>query len=302
MEQIKSILAEAQSLLKEGKSFQTKAAANMLESTNVIGAQMDELGTQSVGYMNKPATDNAKLFDLFPKVFVSSPSLVLANEVSQDGSVAVVAEGTLKPQIDSDYNANIPAITKYAATITISDEMLDDINFMTDAVSNQLTRRLKDKIAIDFIKQLQSVAGVTSTNLTTGTGAPAGVVMNIFPAIYSDVLTKFGHDIDLFLLNSPDFAKAWIQSTDSNSFIEYYEKNLLPSSSVLAGSVMGIATQAQRFYILKDLTLEFGKNGDDFVKNNTTIRCEARVGWALGANNLTGVYFDTIASTITKIA
>lgn len=302
MEQIKSILAEAQSLLKEGKSFQTKAAANMLESTNVIGAGMDELGTQSVGYMNKPATDNAMLFDLFPKVFVSSPSLVLANEVSQDGSVAVVAEGALKPQIDSDYNANEPAIRKYAATITISDEMLDDINFMSDAVSNQLTRRLKDKIAIDYIKGLQQVAGVTSTNLTGGTGAPAGVVMNVFPAIYSDVLTKYGHDIDLFLLNSPDFAKAWIQSTDSNSFIEYYEKNLLPSSSVLAGSVMGIATQAQRVYILKDLTLEFGKNGDDFVKNNTTIRCEARVGWALGANNLSGVYFDTIASTITKIA
>jgi len=76
----------------------------------------------------------------------------------------------------------------------------------------------------------------------------------------------------------------------------------VPSSAVVAGNVMGIATQAQRVYILKDLSLEFGKNGDDFVKNNTTIRCEARVGWALGQNNLSGVYFDTITSTITKIA
>lgn len=302
MEQIKSILREAQSRIKVGESFQAKAAANMLESTNVIGAGMDELGTQSVGYMNKPATDNSMLFDLFPKVFVSSPSLVLANEVNQDGNVTTVAEGTLKPQVDSDYNANIPAITKYAATITISDEMLGDINFMTDAVSNQLTRRLKDKIAVDYIKALAQFAGVTSTNLTAGTGAPAGIVMNIFPAIYSDVLTKYGHDIDLFLLNSPDFAKAWIQSTDSNSFIEYYEKNLVPCSAVVAGSVMGIATQAQRVYILEDITLEFGKNGDDFVKNNTTIRCEARVGWALGQNNLTGVYADTITATLTKIA
>lgn len=302
MEQIKSILREAQSRIKVGESFQAKAAANMLESTNVIGAGMDELGTQSVGYMNKPATDNAMLFDLFPKVFVSSPSLVLANETSPDGNVTTVAEGTLKPQVDSDYTAQAPAITKYAATITISDEMLGDINFMSDAVSNQLTRRLKDKIAVDYIKALANVAGVTSTNLTAGTGAPAGIVMNIFPAIYSDVLTKYNHDIDLFLLNSPDFAKAWIQSTDSNSFIEYYEKNLVPCSAVTAGSVMGIATQSQRVYILQDLALEFGKNGDDFVKNNTTIRCEARVGWALGANNLSGVYADTIASTLTKIA
>jgi len=302
MEQIKSILREAQSRIKVGESYQAKAAANMLESTNVIGAGMDELGTQSVGYMNKPATDNAMLFDLFPKVFVSSPSLVLANETNPDGNVLMVPEGSVKPQIDSDYEASKPTIYKYAATITISDEMLGDINFMSDAVSNQLTRRLKDKIAFDYIKALANVAGVTSTNLTAGTGAPAGIVMNIFPAIYSDVLTKYGHDIDLFLLNSPDFAKAWIQPTDSNSFIEYYEKNLVPCSAVSAGNVMGIATQAQRVYILQDLTLEFGKNGDDFVKNNTTIRCEARVGWALGANNLSGVYADTIASTLTKIA
>ena len=181
MEQIKSILREAQSRIKVGESFQAKAAANMLESTNVIGAGMDELGTQSVGYMNKPATDNAMLFDLFPKVFVSSPSLVLANETSPDGNVAVVAEGTLKPQVDSDYNANIPAITKYAATITISDEMLGDINFMSDAVSNQLTRRLKDKIAVDCIKQLAAFAGVLSGNLTSGTSGTK--VMDMFPAI-----------------------------------------------------------------------------------------------------------------------
>ena len=300
MEQIKSILREAQSRIKVGESFQAKAAANMLESTNVIGAGMDELGTQSVGYMNKPATDNAMLFDLFPKVFVSSPSLVLANEVNQDGSLLVVGEGTLKPQIDRDYEASKPTINKYAATITISDEMLGDINFMSDAVSNQLTRRLKDKIAVDFIKGLAAVAGVTSAQLTTGT--TGSKVMDMFPAIYSDVLTKYGHDIDLFLLNSPDFAKAWIQANDSNSFIQYYEKNLMPCSGVNAGNVMGIATQAQRVYILEDITLEFGKNGDDFVKNNTTIRCEARVGWALGQNNLTGVYADTITATLTKIA
>ena len=300
MEQIKSILREAQSRIKVGESFQAKAAANMLESTNVIGAGMDELGTQSVGYMNKPATDNSRLFDLFPKVLVSSPSLVLANETSPDGNVAVVAEGTLKPQVDSDYEASTPAIAKYAATITISDEMLGDINFMSDAVLNQLTRRLKDKIAVDYIKGLAAVAGVTSAQLTTGT--TGSKVMDMFPAIYSDVLTKYGHDIDLFLLNSPDFAKAWIQANDSNSFIQYYEKNLVPCSAVTAGNVMGIATQAQRVYILKDLTLEFGKNGDDFVKNNTTIRCEARVGWALGQNNLNGVYADTITATLTKIA
>lgn len=300
MEQIKSILAEAQSLLKEGKSFQTKAAANMLETTNVIGSGMASLNTESVGYYNKPATDNATLFDLFPKVYVTSPSLSLANEVNQDGSVTSVVEGALKPLVDSDYNASAPTLTKYAATITISDEMLSDINFMTDAVTMQLVRRVKDKIALDFIKQLASSAGVTSTALTAGTTGTK--LMDMFPAIYSDVLTLKGHDIDLFLLNSPDFAKAWIELSYSDSFIEYYEKQLLPSSAVVAGNVLGIATQAQRVYILQDLTLDFGKNNDDFSKNNTTIRCEARVGWALGANNLSGVYSDTITNTLTKIA
>ena len=300
MEQIRQIVAEAQSLLKNGQTYTAKAAATMLESSNVIGAGMDELGTQSLGYFNRPATDNAGIFDLFPKVFVNSPSLVLASEVNPDGSVTPVVEGALKPQVDSDYNALAPTITKYAATITISDEMLNDINFMSDAITSQLIRRVKDKIANDYIKALVTNAGVTSTSLTAGTTATK--VMDIFPAIYSDVLTKKGQDIDLFLLNSPDFAKAWIEQSYSDSFIEYYEKSLVPCSTITAGNVLAVATLAQRIYVLQDLTFEFGKINDDFKYNRTSVRCEARIGWALGPNNVSGVYADTIAATLAAIA
>lgn len=299
MEQIKSILAEAQSRLKEGGSYVGKAAANMLESTNVIGSGASVVNTQNVGYMNRPASDNSRLFDLFPKVFVNSHSIVLANEVNDDGAPTVLGEGAVKPLADSDYNATAPTMLKFAVRSVVSDEMLSDIDFMQEAIGSQLMRRLKDVIASAYIQTLANNAGMTDANLTAGTGGTK--IMDTFPAIYQDMLTKNGQDANLFLLNAPQYAKAWIESSNAENFLEWSDKLFLPSSAVTAGDIMAIATDAQRMYIYKDMQLELGKNNTDFSRNTTTIRCEARVAFLTGANSASGVYYDLLSNTLAAI-
>jgi len=271
----------------------------MLQSTNVIGSGASAVNTQNVGYMNRPASDNSMLFDLFPKVFVNSHSIVLANEVNDDGTVVEIAEGTVKTLLDSDYNATAPTMSKFAVRSVVSDEMLSDIDFMQEAIGSQLMRRLKNKIAEAYIKTLATNAGMTSVNLTAGT--TGNKIMDTFPAIYEDMLTLNGHDANLFLLNSPDYAKAWIQSSNAENFLEWSEKLFLPSSAVTKDSILAIATDAQRIYIYKDMQLELGKNNADFANNTTTIRCEARVAFLTGANSASGVYYDTIQNTTTAI-
>ena len=141
---------------------------------------------------------------------------------------------------------------------------------------------------------------MTDANLTAGTGGTK--IMDTFPAIYQDMLTKNGQDANLFLLNAPQYAKAWIESSNAENFLEWSDKLFLPSSAVTAGDIMAIATDAQRMYIYKDMQLELGKNNADFANNTTTIRCEARVAFLTGANSASGVYYDALNATLTAIA
>lgn len=302
MEQIKSILREAQSRIKEGGSYVGKAAANMLESTNVIGSGASAVNTENVGYLNQPMSANSRLFDLFPKVFVNSHSIVLADEINPDGTPTSVAEGALKPLLDSDYRASNPQMVKYAVRSVVSDEMLSDIDFMQEAIGNQLMRRLKDKIAEAYILFLANNNGFNASNLTAGTGAAGSKIMDTFPAIYQDLLIKNGHDANLFLTNTPDYAKAWIQDSNAENFLEWSDKLFLPTSAFGSGQIMAVATEAQRMYIYKDLQIELGKNNADFANNTTTIRCEARIAFSSNLNSVSGVYYDTLVNTFAAIA
>jgi hypothetical protein len=296
MEQIQKILREAQSQIKAGETYTAKVASTMLESTNVIGAGMDELGTTLGGYVAKPQTDASSLLDLFPKVFVESSSVVLVSETNDDGTLEVVNEGDIKPKIDGDFSSLQVPILKIAELITISDEMLGDIPFMTDAINRKLMRRLKDEIAERFFATIINTAGMTASNLTAGTGASK--TLDTLPAIYQDMLTKFGYSPSLFMFNSPEYAKAFIETSNAINWVEIFEPMIAPNSEVIAGRILAVAPAEIPLYILEDMTIEIGKTGDDFINNMTSIRCEARVGYTLGVTNKMAVYNDTITATI----
>ncbi len=296
MEQIQKILREAQSQIKAGETYTAKVASTMLESTNVIGAGMDELGTTLGGYVAKPQTDASSLLDLFPKVFVESSSVVLVSETNDDGTLGTVAEGAIKPKIDGDFSALQVPITKIAELITISDEMLGDIPFMVDAINRKLMRRLKDEIAKRFFTSIMNVTGMNASNLTAGTSASK--TLDTLPAIYQDMLTKFGYSPSLFMFNSPDYAKAFIEASEAINWVEIFEPMIAPNSEITAGKILAVAPAEVPLYILEDMTIEIGKTGDDFINNMTSIRCEARVGYTLGITNKMAVYSDIINATI----
>jgi hypothetical protein len=271
----------------------------MLESTNVIGAGMDELGTTLGGYVAKPQTATAMLLDLFPKVFVESNSVVLVSETADDGTPQPISEGTLKPKIDGDFSAVQVPIVKFAELITISDEMLGDIPFMVDAINRKLMRRLKDVIGVTFINYLNGSAGMNSGDLTAGTTGTK--ILDCLPAIYQDMFTQNGYSASLFLLNKPNYAKAFIEASESINWVEIFEPTIMVNVDIDGDSIIAVAPQEIPLYILEDMTIEIGKTGDDFIHNRTSIRCEARVGWDLGVTNSKAVYADMVTDTLTAI-
>jgi hypothetical protein len=275
-----------------------KASAQMLEYTNLTGS---EYNPQSVGITPIKEEYVNTILDMLPKVMVSSPNVVVSNEVKEDGSVTIVAEGDAKPQIDFDINVSKPVINKYASHVKVSDEMLADIPFMESQIRGVLMRRLKNKIATQFMADLIAATPTyDSTNLTGGTTGT--LVKDILPAVTADMQNLGGYTLNLWMLNQPDYAKLFVEAGTNFLWYALNDPKIVNNLAVTAGSIVGIDTTMFPLYVLKDMEISFGRTGTDLTDNKITIRCESRIGWNLVGNSLSALYNDTIANTLTAIA
>jgi hypothetical protein len=278
--------------------FVMKASAQMLESTNLTGT---EYNPQSVGIT--PIKDEYvnTILDMLPKVLVSSPNVVVSNEVDEDGAADIVSEGGAKPQIDFDINVSKPVINKYASHVKVSEEMLADIPFMESQIRGVLMRRLKNTISTAFMNDLVGVTPTyDSSYLTSGTTGT--LVKDILPAVTADMQNLGGYTLNLWMLNQPDYAKLFVEAGTNFLWYALNEPKIVNNSSVYAGSIVGIDTTMFPLYVLKDMEISFGRTGTDLTDNKITIRCESRIGWNLVGNSLSALYNDTIANTLTAIA
>ena len=286
---------------KATETLTLKAAGSML-SANVTGDGKSYINPQGMGYFPIKDTHNARLLDLFPKVPVSSHTVVISNEANADGTAGYVEEGAEKPLLDSDIAVTKVDMDKYAGIVTMSDEMLTDIDFMGNLIENKLVRELKYAIATAFLSDIATATPtLTSAGLTAGTGS-TGKLADIPPAVYEDMVINSGYSPYLWMMNSPDYAKFFNEEKVNLLWYAMNEPIITPCKQVSAGDILGIDPMMFPLYVYKDVTIEIGRVGDDFKNNTVTVRGEARVGWDLNGNCLKAFYLDTIANTLAAIA
>ena len=307
MKQIITELENHKDLLKSIKEkgsgqMSFKAAGNILAAnfTNISSTGIDP---QLIGYTPIANVQARNVIDYFPKVMCSSHSLFVLNEEADDddGTFGSVSEGASKEAVDFDVNAAQKSFTKYAATVKVSEEMIDDLGFMEGRIEGVLTRRIKNKIATDFLAAIiAATPGTLDTNLTAGQLATK--TRHIFPVIYNDVLNRKGYALNLWAMNAPDYGKAFndLDASCDTAWFDMYKPIVLPSSAVATGKVLAVDTSLFPIYIYKDVTIQLGRSGSDLSKNLYTLRGEARVAWNIAGECLNAFFYDTIADVITQ--
>jgi hypothetical protein len=68
---------------------------------------------------------------------------------NRDGSPAATSEGATKPLIDFDFLVGSETVSKYTDRVVVTMEMLDDIDFMEDAIRSDLLGRLLLQVEAD---------------------------------------------------------------------------------------------------------------------------------------------------------
>lgn len=282
--------------LKLGDKLNFKAADTML-TTNIDEPTL--IQAQGLGYIGKKAQYGQSVLDYFPKVGVNSHVMVLANEVDVDGAPDVTAEGDEKPATDFDVDVKDLTFTKYPAHIRVSAEMVEDISFMQRMIDNNLRRRLKDKIATDFIAGLAGVTGtLTNGGLTSGTTGT--LIKDILPAVTADLQTTNGYTPNLWMLSNANYGKMFAEQ--GTNFLWYAMNDPKVLVADMGANILGLDTTMFPLYVYKELSVTMGMINDDLTKNTMTMVVEARVAWNFEGECLNAIYNDTIADTLTAIA
>lgn len=290
------------SLKQLGNSLSFKAAGTMV-AANVTGSTITHVDPQLMSPFVIPQDNNSFIMDYFPQIMCESHSLVIVDETADDtdGTFSTVAEGATKELIDFDNNATQKSFTKYADYIKVSDEMINDIPFLMGQIQTKLRKKIKNKIGADFIAAIVA-ATPTVTNLQLTTGQLATKLRHLFPSIYEGMKQQKGYNMNLWLLNVPEYAKVFndMDATVDTAWFDMMKPTILPAA-ITATNIMALDTSMFPIYIYKDMEVSIGKTNDDFSKNLITVRAESRVAWNIAGECLNAFYDDVISTTVTRI-
>lgn len=293
---------DIKNLREKGGKVVFKAPATMLISTNVSGGNVPV--EQRLPGFNTIASRRIRLMDVTSRGTATSNVISWVYQANKDGAAGQTAEGAVKNQIDFDLVVASESVKKTTAYIKISDEMKDDIDFMTSEINNELTRELLKAVEAQVYEgdgTGNNLNGIRTTATAFAAGTFAGTVNN---ANLVDVLVvamnqiKIAeHDAPNYIFLHPSDVTALklikVGSTDDRYIdrlqlvagqmtldgVPIIETTLVTQDEYLVGS-FDLAT----VYDKGAPTIEMGLDSDDFTKNLMTIRAEWR-GLVIVKNN-----------------
>ena len=312
----KGLEANKESLLKikgdRSATLNFKAAGTMLISSNVSGGNVPV--EQRLPGMDAIASRRVRMLDVVTRGTAESNVISWVSQANKDGAAGGTAEGALKNQIDFDLIVVSESVKKRTAFIKVSEEMVNDISFMTAEINNELMRELLKDVESQVYEGDNvgtNLNGIKTVATAFAAGSFAGTVDN---ANEADVLTVAMNQIQVAEQDDADYAfvhpntittlKLIKTSTTDRRYIDRLAMvagqlsldgvALVPTTLVTDGEYLIGNFASATVYDKGEMNIEVGRDSDDFTKNLVTVLAEWR-GLCLVKTNrrpafITGVF------------
>ena len=315
-EQLKDNEEAIKSLNTDNKNGRVsfKAVGTMLISSNVSGGNVPV--EQRLEGLNALASRQVRLLDIVSRGTASSNVISWVYQANKEGAAGTTAEGALKNQIDFDLVVNSESVKKMTAFIKVSEEMLNDIDFMQSEINNELMRELLKVVEAQVYE-----GDGTGNNLngirTVATAFAAGTfAASIDNANAVDVLTVATDQIMIanqpmpnYILMHPSDVTALKMVKVSATDKRYVERlalvagnlsldgiPILPTTLVTQDEYLIGAFDMAQIYDKGSVSIEIGRDSDDFTKNLVTVLAEWR-GLVIVKNNDRAAFIKGVIST-----
>ena len=294
----KGLEANRESLLKikgdRSATLNFKAAGTMLISANVSGGNVPV--EQRLAGMDAIASRRIRMMDVVTRGTAESNVISWVSQANKDGAAGGTAEGALKNQIDFDLVVNSESVKKRTAFIKVSEEMVNDISFMTAEINNELMRELLKDVE-NQVYQGDNVGTNLNGIKTVATAFAAGsFALTVDNANEADVLTVAMNQIQVAEQDDADYAfvhpntitklKLIKTSTTDRRYIDRLAMvagqlsldgvQLIPTTLVTDGEYLIGNFASATVYDKGEMSIEVGRDSDDFTKNLVTVLAEWR--------------------------
>ena len=271
---------------KAGVAMHMKAATDVVTSVQI--ADVD----RSIA----PQPRRNAAADLFSVATISGNAITYFLQGAYEGTPAVTAEGAKKTQNSTSFTGTTLALSKIAAFIKETDEILYDEPFLASEVQNALLYQLGK---VEDATIVSTVEGTTGIGAETYDGSTVTFADGILKAIQK-VKSDSAYDASVVILNPAD---VFTLLTDKDSNNQYYGGGyfvgaygnggvqipraiwgvqIFESSSVTQGEALVCAKEAVKIWKKGGVDVRlYEQNEDDALYNRVTLLAEERLACAV---------------------
>jgi HK97 family phage major capsid protein len=259
-------------------------------TTVVTGSQMTDYD-RSVA----PQPRRVAAADFFANANIAGNAITYFKQGAYEGSPAVTAEGAKKPQNSTSFTPVTLALSKIAAFIKETDEILWDQDFLASEVQNSLVYHLGTVEDSTIVSTIAGTSGIGAVTYASTEDLADGIIAGIM-----NVKQNSAYDASVVIMNPADYLAA-LKAKDANKqyigggyFSGAYGNGgyamptsiwgvpVFCSSSITAGTAIVAARQAVKIWRKGGLDVKlYEQNEDDALYNRVTLLAEERLACAV---------------------
>lgn len=238
------------------------------------------------------------------------------DEQPGEGDAAIVAEGSLKPLIDTDYVTAYSQARKIAGRMKATEEALSDYGWLLSAIENTLRKKhdiARQNDILGNTNGLESIATVFNASILGGVKVEEPQYYDAIAALIAGIANDSeGYYVpNVIFVNTLDNLKKMLTKDLNENYVmppfADNQGNIIEGVRVVARP----SISAGEFIVgdFKNVKLRnvwgykvlFGWENDDFSKNQITMIGESRYHLYANTNDKRGIIKGTFADVITAL-
>ena len=254
-----------------------------------------------------PQPDRIAAKSLFTNATISGNAITFFRQGAYEGVPAVTAENAKKPQNHTSFTPVTLALSKIAAYIKETDEIVNDAPFLASEVRNALIYQLGIVEDATIIGAVAGTSGIQGGTYGSGSGSVATTFVDGILFAIKAIKRATAYNASVVILNPADMFALQTAVDANKQYIGggyffgaygnggYQVPNTLwgvpvfESSDITAGSALICAKQAVNVWQKGGLDVKlYEQNEDDAIYNRVTLLAEERIACAV--KDLKGVY------------
>lgn len=245
-----------------------------------------------------PVGSRTPAASLFTEAQISGNAITyfIEGAFESNGSISATAQNGKKPQVSTSFSATTLALSKIAAFVKETDEILWDAPFLASECQNTLMHQLGKAEDAYVIGQIGSTSGIGAVEYDGTTKTFADALLDGILKVKDDS----AYNASVVILNPKDIFTL-MTAKDSNRqyygggyFVGAYGNGaasipsaiwgvpIFASSAVPEGSALVAAKEAVKTWRKGGMDVSIAEeNEDDFLYNRVTLRAEVRLATAV---------------------